>query len=251
MTLLANFRDLGGILTRDGRRVRAGRVLRSAAPAYASASELDTMATLGVRYICDFRSDPERPADPSQWTRACGIDYWLPNVGKSVGDPVVALARCTIDVQTTEALVHDVYRRIAFDQGPSFRLLFARLLAGEYPHLIHCASGKDRTGVFVALLLHALDVPRPTILADFALSNNAVGHITRVFRDDPRHAPLIAAPEEVWAPLMRADPAVLETLHATLEKGYGSLDRFLDQELGVGSAERQRLREQLLENQER
>lgn len=251
MTLLANFRDLGGILTRDGRRVRSGRVLRSAAPDYASASEFDMIATLGVRYICDFRSDPERPTDPSQWTQARGIDYWLPNAGQAVGDPVVALARCTIDVQTTEALVHDVYRRIAFDQAPSFRLLFARLLAGEYPHLIHCASGKDRTGVFVALLLHALDVPRPTILADFALSNEAVGHITRAFRDDPRHAPLIAAPEEVWAPLMHADPAALETLHATLEERHGSLDRFLEEELGVGQTQRRRLRDLLLEDQEK
>ena len=249
--MLANFRDLGGIVTIDGRRVRSGRVLRSAAPAYASASDLDTIATLGIRYICDFRSEPECPADPSRWAQSRGIDYWLPNAGQAVGDPVVALARCTIDVQTTEALVHDVYRRIAFDQAPSFRLLFARLLAGEYPHLIHCASGKDRTGVFVALLLHALGVPRPTILADFAQSNDAIDHITRAFRDEPRHAPLIAAPEEVWAPLMRADPAALETLHATLEERHGSLDRFLEEELGVGGAERQRLRDVLLEDQER
>ena len=64
--MLANFFDLGGMLTIDGRRVRKGWVLRSVAPAYASASELDTIATLGIRYICDFRSDPECPADPSR-----------------------------------------------------------------------------------------------------------------------------------------------------------------------------------------
>ena len=184
MNLLANFRDLGGILAIDGWRVRSGRVLRSAAPDYASASEFDMIATLGVRYICDFRSDPERPADPCQWTPARGIDYWLPNAGQAVGDPVVALAR-------------------------------------------------------------------PTILADFALSNAAVGHITRAFRDDPRHAPLIAAPEEVWAPLMRADPAAFETLHATLEERYGSLYWFLEVEFGVGRAERQRLRGLLLEDREK
>ncbi len=175
----------------------------------------------------------------------------LPNAGRAVGDPLVALACCTIDVQTTEALVHDVYRQIAFDQTPSFRLLIARLVAGDYPHLIHCASGKDRMGVFVALLLHALGVPRKTIMADFAQSNDAVDHITRAFRDDPRHAPLIVAPEQVRAPLMRADPAALDTLRATLEERYGSLDWFLEVELGVGRAERQRLRGLLLEDREK
>lgn len=50
---------------------------------------------------------------------------------------------------------------------------------------------------------------------------------------------------------MRADPAALETLHATLEQRHGSLDRFLEEELGVGGAERQRLRDVLLEDQER
>lgn len=55
----------------------------------------------------------------------------------------------------------------------------------------------------------------------------------------------------VWAPLMRADPAALDTLRATLEERYGSLYWFLEVELGVGRAERQRLRGLPLEDREK
>ena len=53
----------------------------------------------------------------------------------------------------------------------SFRELFAHLVDGEGPLVIHCTAGKDRTGFACALILHALGVPEKTISEDYLLTN--------------------------------------------------------------------------------
>jgi len=47
-------------------------------------------------------------------------------------------------------------------------------LTGE-PALIHCAAGKDRTGLVVGLLLDAVSVRREAIAEDYALSSVCLG----------------------------------------------------------------------------
>jgi hypothetical protein len=52
-------------------------------------------------------------------------------------------------------------------QDRSTRLL-DRLVAGGTPAFVHCAAGKDRTGMVVAMLLGAADVEPESIIADYA-----------------------------------------------------------------------------------
>lgn len=239
---LLNFRDLGGMVAGSGRRVRSGMLYRSGQPGYRHPREIEALAQLGIATVCDFRSDAERASDPAAWMEQAGIAYLVPNRGRDVGDPVTTLLRATIDAETTREMMHDVYRGIAFAQQASFASLFARLLAAPAPVLFHCASGKDRTGAFAALLLTVLGVPRKTIVADFAVSDAAIDGITRQFAEDARHAPLTAAPAHVWGPMMEADPGYLGTFFTTLEERFGSLGEFVDQELGVDPAAQAELR---------
>ena len=44
----------------------------------------------------------------------------------------------------------------------------------SYPVLIHCASGKDRTGVVIAALLKILDIPDDVIIQEYLLSDGEV-----------------------------------------------------------------------------
>lgn len=42
--------------------------------------------------------------------------------------------------------------------------------SSQSPFFIHCAAGKDRTGIIIAAILAAVDVERELILADYSLS---------------------------------------------------------------------------------
>jgi protein-tyrosine phosphatase len=64
----------------------------------------------------------------------------------------------------------DTYGRMVFDAAPQFAALFKRLCTGSLPTLYHCAAGRDRTGVFTAILLLSLGVPFETVIADYDLS---------------------------------------------------------------------------------
>lgn len=43
-----------------------------------------------------------------------------------------------------------------------------------YPVMVHCTSGKDRTGVVVAALLHVLEVPHALIVEEYLLSDGEI-----------------------------------------------------------------------------
>lgn len=67
--------------------------------------------------------------------------------------------------QTSDAGVRRWLRGILLDfAGPIVR----------YPVMIHCTSGKDRTGVVVATLLTILGAPTDAIVSEYLLSDGAV-----------------------------------------------------------------------------
>ena len=53
------------------------------------------------------------------------------------------------------------------------------VLAGPdaLPAVFHCTAGKDRTGLLSAILLTLLGVPEDTVVADYALSQEAMGRL--------------------------------------------------------------------------
>ena len=64
------------------------------------------------------------------------------------------------------ALLKNYYARMPFN-NQAFRILFEHIQKGDVPILIHCASGKDRTGVACMLILLALGVDREIVLEDY------------------------------------------------------------------------------------
>ncbi len=70
----------------------------------------------------------------------------------------------------------EVYPLMADHSGPAMVAVLRRLLEPQaLPALVHCAVGRDRTGIIVAVLLALLGVPDEEIVADFLLSNEALG----------------------------------------------------------------------------
>ena len=83
--LVANFRDLGGHTTRDGTRLRSGRLFRSGHLGHATESDLETLARLEIRTVFDFRNTTDIEVDGSDRLPA-GAEYLrlpMPNPARS------------------------------------------------------------------------------------------------------------------------------------------------------------------------
>jgi protein-tyrosine phosphatase len=201
---LANLRDVGGLPTVDGRRTRPGVLWRSDAP-------LAGDVTLGPDghgwppgSVVDLRHAAELPAP-----------HPLPAVGSTLTTLPVMDALAPDD----RARGHDgslpiaeLYLRMLDIAEAWLPELVAVAAHGPAPVLVHCAAGKDRTGVSVALLLRIAGVTREAILADFAETNRhfapllerlvAQGRVDR----DVDHRMIGVVPADLEAVLDRLEP---------------------------------------------
>jgi protein-tyrosine phosphatase len=158
------------------------------------------------------------------------------------------------DPQPTPAKSHAgmlaLYRLLPEEQAESYAAMFGKLVDGKLPLAFNCSAGKDRTGVAAALILHALGVPRETILADYALSDEVVDYRAELQKDaktSESAAHMAAMPWPVIEPLMASDPAYLREALSAIERRHSSLDGYLEKRLGLTQDMRASLRRQLLE----
>jgi protein-tyrosine phosphatase len=162
-----NFRDAGGYETSMGKAMPRGRIYRSG-----QLSDVDTAtarrieAELGLRTVVDLRTSMERHVfGPGALGDLGGIAHWHM--------PLFETIRPEWDLPTewTCRAVADRYEEMLADGAATVARLLRKLANREaYPVLIHCAAGRDRTGIVIALLLSLLGVERDVIAADYALS---------------------------------------------------------------------------------
>ena len=138
-----------------------------------------------------------------------------------------------------QSLEHMVkgYRMIAAEGTSSYQKLMEVVLdESNWPVLIHCNAGKDRSGVGVALILEALDVDRETIMDEYLLTNE----ISRIedkavflSKESKKYSVGNRFPSaDAWLPIVGVDAKMLEAFYASVDEEYGSMDAFLT-ELGV------------------
>ena len=239
-----NFRDLGGYQTDDGRRVRWGQFYRSGSLGSLTVAGQQRLASLHPASIVDLRTTDERGRDRNNWLAMAGLGYWSRDYDMSVGDMAAMFARPeNRTAPAVRAMMAQAYRRIAVEQAPGYRVLFARLVEGGGPVVVNCTAGKDRTGIAAALVLTALGVPYATVRGDFLLSNGAPG---MAGLQSALSGPLQGLPADAIAPLLGVEGEYLDNAFDQLRRDYGSIDAFLAQELGVGPSERAVLRRRLL-----
>lgn len=237
-----NFRDIGGYRTRDGRRVKWGLIYRSAELSHLTPADLNTIGALGIHTIHDLRAVSERTKEPTAWTgpeapRVVVQDYELDlsTMAGFFGGPITA-------DRAREAFLA-LYPALLESQMPQERALFTGLLEADGGTLYHCTAGKDRTGLATAMILSALGVPRDTILYDYELSNRYFAQpIDSGGGADGSGVGPAGLPPEVGAVFMQVDRRYLATVLDQIDLRYGSIEVYLDQELGVDAVSLERLR---------
>lgn len=240
-----NLRDIGGYATRQGRRVRWGRVWRSGSLAGLPEASLAALAGLGLQEVCDLRTPHEVLRAPDRLPAGA---RWVHQPTYPDGRPAAWLGTLLFRRHQLDLVFRENYRRMADQRAPAFGQVLRRVAgAAGRPILIHCTAGKDRTGIAIALLLLVLGVPEETVVADYALSNLAYDAILAAAADDLRRAASVSIAPEELRPIMTADPLNLEGLLAHLQARHGSIEEYLLTAAGLTPAELADLRLHLLE----
>jgi len=246
---IENFRDFGGYPASGGRRVAAGRLYRSGHHGLATDADLARLQGLGLAAIVDLRQTNERQREPSRRWPGFGA-LVIENDIASMRDWLTELADSPL---TADALVADTlrhYRQNVFE--PRLIDLFRRFLqavgAAQGAVVVHCAAGKDRTGLACAFLHQIAGVHHDDMIADYLMTNDesrlerkvaqAGDSVERLLGRRPSDAALRA-----W---VQVYPEFLDAAFAEIRDRCGSVDRYLEDVLGVDATLRERIQDQVV-----
>ncbi|MEV5012967.1 tyrosine-protein phosphatase [Streptomyces sp. NPDC053780] len=254
LTGVRNFRDVGGLPAADGRRVRQGVLFRSGHLAHATGEDAAFLATLGLHTIFDFRNAADQKLE--------GPDVELPgvrNVNLPLSDPADGaefwkmvrdgdldqLHEILADGKGAQRMIAS-YRTIITERTAEHSRVLHALAEDSVPALMHCAAGKDRAGLSIAVTLLALGVERDAVLDDY-LKSNATHRRYKVRRAGSAASAYSPEVMELLSPLFDARAEYLAAAFDTVEETWGGVDAYLEQGLHLTPATRERLRERMLD----
>jgi protein tyrosine/serine phosphatase len=248
---IENFRDFGGYDTCHGRPLKRGLLYRSANHAYATDADLERMRALGLATIVDLRRSEERTREPSRRWPGFGAAVIENDILSDHADWVVIMQGLT--EITPQWFYEDgvgYYRRAPYEERhiDLYRRYFQVLAEGHGPLVVHCAAGKDRTGLICALTHHVAGVSHDDMMADYLLTNDEA----RLARKMDFLGPWIEqqvglrAPREALKVAVSVNADYLEAAFAVIRERSGSLDAYLQDVLGVDEGLKERLHARLL-----
>ncbi|MFQ1005198.1 tyrosine-protein phosphatase [Gilliamella sp. CG22] len=242
-----NFRDLGGIKTQDGRQIRKGKLYRAGEFSRISEQEKDFLANeLKLHFILDYRDPNEINRYPDNlWRHANYINV----PANPLSDEVTASLTSEIedDIFTIKKtspfdFMIKLYQLLPFN-NPAYQKLTDILLNGNGQPLVqHCAVGKDRTGIGVALTLFALGVSEDVVMQDYLLTEQ----LLKDFRDtilNQNKNQLTATELENQKVIFAAKEAYLTAAITAIKQRYQTIDNWLAQEYQLDNNKRKVLQD--------
>ncbi|MGP4117327.1 tyrosine-protein phosphatase [Levilactobacillus zymae] len=225
----ANVRDLGGYVNRDGKHVRAHKLLRSASLAKLTAEDGQKLVkTYHVKTDVDLRSAEEAAQQPD--AKIKGVTYQF--------NPVVPHMNTTDFMQGDGVKnMETAYRNFVLskDGKKAYRQLFKTLLKTPKSQavLYHCSAGKDRTGVATALILSALKVDRATIMNDYLLSNRYLAPSNQQILAQATASGAHEATLASLTAVLGVQSSYLNSSFKAINAKYGNVTNYLHKGLGL------------------
>jgi protein-tyrosine phosphatase len=234
-----NFRDIGGYPTKDGGHVKWGRIYRSAALSNLTPGDLQKLQGLSLAFVVDFRGPYEVKAAPDRLP-ANVTRLSLPAGSETIGD--TSYMRNMIQrMRMSDSVMYEFYSDVRPFQA-RYEPVFQELLTlnKDSALLFHCTAGKDRTGIATALILYALGVDEQTILDDYVATDyyrnienkRAIAGMMKFY----------GLSEATAMNMMAAREDYLKATFAAINAKYGTMDNYLEKEMGLDKEKLKKLR---------
>ena len=255
---LNNTRDLGGLPTEDGRKIKKGKLIRSGKLYKIPQKTVDAFKAMGVTTIIDLRILTEQEQHPDTlWE---GVNYYyLPilctatpgiTMDKSMRKLLVAESkRIKTEFGTADNYMSEMYRYILTSEEPQQNLKKALRLIIENEGCIlwHCSGGKDRAGILTMLVESLLGVNEQVILADYLASNRFQWGKFFWNRAGLVIVPVSLRFKRILFGMMACKSRYLTDTLTELKNKYGSVTEYCKQVLGITDEDIKVLKEKYLE----
>ena len=235
-----NFRDLGGIPTKDGRIIKSGLLFRSGDLHSITDEDVRMLEEIGLEMIIDFRSPREYGHRPNRKIPGVKEIKHIP-----IYDAPREFAAHYIEENNEEGLKHLLtaeYSRIILTYSAEYsHFLYEVAHNPHIPLVYQCSAGKDRTGLASIFLLTALGVDLEDSLKDYFRTNlfaRVHAHeIIGILNSNGHNG-------ELMRPMLEVREEYIDAAFNTIYNRFGNLENFVFNELG---AETKLLRERFLE----
>ena len=242
MDSIQNVREIGGYGTSHNHKTtRWGKVFRSGQ--LSSLSEWDSIRlnNLHIKTVIDLRGNDELAASPLRYSKANIIHIPIPI--KNMDNVTARIQEDRMRKGDGLLFMQDTYLQYVTDYSDQFaKALDVFLEEDNYPILVNCSMGKDRTGYLTAMLLFALGIPEETVVRDYMASNENIniGHLAYMARDLSTNA------QETITTLVTVNEGLIDLVLKRIRKDYGSVDKYLSKGLGLTEKKRDTLKDILL-----
>jgi protein-tyrosine phosphatase len=248
---IENFRDFGGYDTACGRGLKRGVLYRSANHAYASEADLKKLRELEVAVVVDLRRPREREREPSRRFADFAGQVIENHEEGEHHDWADQMPRYpVIDVEWFRRDSLEFYRNAVHSPRhvDLFRRYFRALAQAPGPVVVHCAAGKDRTGMICAFTQQLAGVHPDDIMADYLATNDENRIAERVAFLGPYIEKLTGhvVAEGALRLAVSVRPEYLHEALAEIARTHDTMERYLAEVLGVDTQARGQILDHIL-----
>lgn len=249
---LDNFRDLGGLMTRDGRTVAFGRLLRSGELSKVTEGDIKVLTEeLHLSNIVDLRTVNEKKSSPD--AEIPGINYialdFFEGEKEGQANGSEEQLKQMQNVEQIYLMMKGLYSSFITSKnvrGKLYDFLQILLNTPKGSTIFHCFAGKDRTGISAAVILTVLGVSKEDIMEDYLKTNILRQNVNEEILAQLRASDVPKEMEEAVNAALCVEQEYLEICYEMAEKEYGSFEKYISEGIGLKEGEWNTLRSMYL-----
>lgn len=265
---IENCRDLGGIQTKNGQKIKPNCLIRAGLLSSASENDINKLQQLHIKAIVDFRSSEEVREHPD--IQIPQVDYYnlqandenMQGVSREEKDQDLFIERITKaslkNPNFFKEYMIDCYRQLIRSQHSNqvYHQFLTLLAQPSYDCVLwHCTAGKDRTGIAAMFILEILGVDKATIYENYLETNRYLKDsmaplfefVQKLQIEDSKKQQI----RESFQAALSASKEFIDAAYDEINKMANSVDEYLLTYVGVDQTLKEQLQKKFLIDKKR